>query len=130
MEQHETDRIKALLEQRNMPVVELAKRIRVSRQRVYAWLSGDAPIPGNRIDDIAEVLGVSPALLRYGDVQIDSERLSAVIATVLERAAHHAITLPVNDTAKIVEMVYSELSQAQSNVPDHSKVDNLIRLAS
>lgn len=128
IETRETQRISALLKQRNMSVANLAIKLKVARQRVYAWLAGDSPIPRNRLEDIAEVFDVSPALLIYGATSIDEEKIARLIALVLAKADSARINLSPEKVGMIVAHLYAELDKAQTDDADEDSVAKMVKL--
>jgi transcriptional regulator with XRE-family HTH domain len=128
LETRETQRITALLEARGMSVVDLARRLKVTRQRVYEWISGRSPIPRNRLEDIAEVFDVSPALLVYGESNIDEGKIARLIALVQLKADAQRIDLAPEKMGMIVAQLYAELDSSQAQV-DEGSVEKMVRLS-
>ena len=102
------DRIKQAMRQANagrgIKPAELAAKLGVSRQRVYAWLNGENVSEGN-LSALAAALGVSRSYLRDGDgsppPQIDFDLLSVVIRAVEDEAAANHIELTTDNRVAI-----------------------------
>ena len=129
IETRETQRITALLEARGMSVVDLARRLKVTRQRVYEWISGRSPIPRNRLEDIAEVFDISPALLVYGASGIDEEKIARLITLVQLKADAARIDLAPDKMGMIVSQLYAEMDTTQAADVDEIVVEKMVKLS-
>ncbi|MCG3197061.1 MAG: hypothetical protein GHCLOJNM_01545 [bacterium] len=66
--------IDALLRIRRMTQAELAERLNVTQATVSRWTTGERPLPGERIDEVCRVLGVSRGVLEDADIVAVVER--------------------------------------------------------
>lgn len=65
MSQSFGERLFSLLRTKGISVAEIAERLKVSRQAIYKWKK-DGGITDEKTQEIARLLGVSPAWLRFG----------------------------------------------------------------
>ena len=65
------ERLTSLRKERGLSVRDVARKINVSHVSVVKWVNGDMNPSEENIESLAELFGVTPAFLRYGDLSFD-----------------------------------------------------------
>lgn len=102
--------IAALMKERGLNPSSVAKKLHVSRQTVYRWMSGEAPKPSNR-KRVADLLGVTEEELLDTEAatSLSMERLVSVITMV--ESASSSIHLSPYKKAKMIAVLYAKASK-------------------
>ncbi|MBD5153113.1 MAG: helix-turn-helix transcriptional regulator [Oscillibacter sp.] len=92
--------IRALMKQKHMSLSEFSEEVGVSRSSLHTYTKGEGNPSTGTINHMAQRLGISPAVLANGLMDLDHREIALLLLDTIQGVAE----LPEGDRLKMAEL--------------------------
>lgn len=129
MTQAISERIDAIRKDRGLQVVDLCRRLGISRQTWYDHMNGQH-WPDDRLEAVADILETSPQVLRYGPEAVftddDRQALENVTRQLLDVLGSRVVSVSHAKISAMVSHLYG--IHCAGGTVNRATIDSLIRI--